>query len=134
MLYKAGSTLPGTLRNPSRLRRRYGWIAATVVATSLLLTAQLADGLPAGGNGNDKHGFKVVDKNGNLVGYTVTGNMVALPTGGPLLFVDALTGRPKRAFNPGRGVTAPPDFVGGTVYVVSNMGVLYALHLEQVGW
>ncbi len=74
MRYQAVSDLPGILRNPSRPARRHGWLAVMIVVTSLLLTAPLAYGAPAGGN--DPHVFKVVDKNGNLVGYTVTQNMV----------------------------------------------------------
>jgi hypothetical protein len=75
MLYEAESSLPDASRNP---KRRYVWIAATVVVASLLLTAPLAYGAPTGGTSrNDPHVFKVVDKNGALVGYAVTENMVA---------------------------------------------------------
>ena len=78
MLYEAGSTLGGTLRNSSRTRRRYDRIAVMIVVASLLLTAPLAYGAPAGpASQSDPHIFKVVDRNGNLVGYTVTENMVA---------------------------------------------------------
>jgi hypothetical protein len=78
MLYQAASIFPDTLRNSSRPKRQYGRAAVMIVVASLLLTAPLAYGAPAGGNGgNDRRIFKVIDKNGNLVGLTVTENMVA---------------------------------------------------------
>jgi hypothetical protein len=76
MLYEAASTLPGASRNPSSPKRRYGWITVLMVVASLVLTASLAHGAPAGGP-NRGGPFRVIDKNGNLVGYTVTDNMVA---------------------------------------------------------
>ncbi len=72
MLYEAVSTLPGTLLNSSRPKCRYGWASLLIVVTTLLLTAPLAYGAQS-----DPHIFKVVDRNGDLVGYTVTENMVA---------------------------------------------------------
>jgi hypothetical protein len=58
--------------------RRHARVALLAAVTILLLAVARADAAPAGGNGgNDHHAFKVVDKNGNLVGYTVTENMVA---------------------------------------------------------
>jgi hypothetical protein len=49
-----------------------------MVMGSLLLTAPLASGAPAGAaSQSDPHIFRVVDRNGSLVGYTVTENMVA---------------------------------------------------------
>ena len=78
MLYEAASVLPDKSRNPSRLKRQYGRIALMIVVASLLLTAPLAYGAPAGAaSQSDPHIFKVIDRNGNLVGYTVTENMVA---------------------------------------------------------
>jgi hypothetical protein len=78
MFYEAASTLPDTLRNPSRPKRRYGRTALMIVVASVLLTAPLAYGAPAGGAGRgDPHVFRVVDKNAKLVGYMVTENMVA---------------------------------------------------------
>ena len=57
--------------------RRCAQVAAAAAATLLLLAAPLAHAAPAGNNGNDPHAFKVIDKNGALVGFTVTENMVA---------------------------------------------------------
>ena len=69
MVYETRRPLPGTSRESSKRRR-----ALLIVAASLLLTASLAHGAPAGGSNRP---FRVVDKHGNLVGYTVTDNMVA---------------------------------------------------------
>jgi hypothetical protein len=64
MVHKAVSTAPGK--------------STAVAVASLLLIASLASAAPAGTSGrNDPHVFKVVDKNGSLVGYTVTETMVA---------------------------------------------------------
>jgi hypothetical protein len=57
--------------------RRNAWLASVTVVALVLLAAPLAYAAPAGSNGNDPHAFKVIDKNGTLVGYTVTENMVA---------------------------------------------------------
>jgi hypothetical protein len=73
MLYKVESILS---ENPSRRRRHVGPVA--IVVTAILLASSLAYAAPAGGNGNNEHkAFKVLDKNGKLVGYSVTENMVA---------------------------------------------------------
>lgn len=78
MLYEAESSLPtNPSRNPFRPMPGYAWIAATIVVTSLLVSAPVVSGAPAGGPSRDPHVFKVVDKNGALVGYTVTENVVA---------------------------------------------------------
>ena len=54
----------------------HGRLAAIVAA--LLLAASLASAAPpaGGSSGNEPHGFKVLDKNGKLVGYALTENMV----------------------------------------------------------
>ena len=56
---------------------RNAWLALVTVVGLVLLAAPLAYAAPAGNNGNDPHAFKVIDKNGALVGFTVTENMVA---------------------------------------------------------
>ncbi len=71
MVYQAARPLPGTSREPSKPEHRR---ALLVIVASLLLTASLAHGEPAGGSNRP---FRVIDKRGNLVGYTVTDNMVA---------------------------------------------------------
>jgi hypothetical protein len=78
MSHEAGSA---SSRKSKRSLWCLGWFALAVAVSSLLLTAPSASAAPAGGNGNggnsDHRAFRVVDKNGNLVGYTVTENMVA---------------------------------------------------------
>jgi hypothetical protein len=77
MVYETARHLSGS-REPSKPERRHGSVALLMVAASLLLTTSLAYGEPAGGSGRgDPHVFRVLDKQGNLVGYTVTDNMVA---------------------------------------------------------
>ena len=51
--------------------------------------------------------------------------------GGPMLFLNARTGRPLgRAFDPGKaGITSAPGLHGRDLYVLSNNGWLYAMHL-----
>ena len=51
-------------------------------------------------------------------------------TDGPLLFLDVRTGRELgRQFNPGRGIAAVPTVSGRDLYVLSNNGWLYGMHL-----
>ena len=54
--------------------------------------------------------------------------LLVVPTSGPLVFVDPLKGRAKVAWNPGKGVTASPTVYGGRMYVLSNLGTVFALH------
>jgi hypothetical protein len=71
MVYETARPLPGTSReSPKPARGR----ALLIVAASLLLTASLAHAAPSGGSNRP---FRVIDKRGNLVGYTVTDNLVA---------------------------------------------------------
>src|SRR4051812_12737419 len=48
---------------------------------------------------------------------------------GPLLAVDATTGRSRGAFDPGSGFSAGPLVVPGGAFVISNAGVLFGLGL-----
>lgn len=59
--------------------------------------------------------------------------LLVVPTAGPLVFVDPLKGRAKVAWNPGKGVTATPTVYGGRLYVLSNMGTVFALQLRAGG-
>src|SRR5262249_36569214 len=47
---------------------------------------------------------------------------LVVPTGGELLFVDLLTGKRLLEWDPGKGVTAPPTWDEGSLYVLSNSG------------
>ena len=57
----------------------------------------------------------------------VAQRVLAIPTGGELLFVDTLTGKRLMEWDPGKGVTAPAVWNHGALYVLSNAGSLYAL-------
>jgi hypothetical protein len=48
---------------------------------------------------------------------------------GPLLAVDATTGRARGAFDPGSGFSGGPLVVPGGAFIVSNAGVLFGLGL-----
>jgi outer membrane protein assembly factor BamB len=59
--------------------------------------------------------------------------LLAVPTAKELVFVDPLKGRAKVAFNPGKGVTATPVLYNGRLYVLSNLGTVFALQLRGGG-
>ena len=61
----------------------------------------------------------------------VTPPYLTVPTGGELLFVDIATGKRLMEWDPGQGVTAPATANNGSLYVLSNAGVLYALNVVQ---
>jgi outer membrane protein assembly factor BamB len=68
----------------------------------------------------------------------MTRGYVVVPTSTALAFVDPSVGRVRAAWNPGRGVTATPTrFVsargGNRLYVLTNLGTLYALQLVGSG-
>jgi outer membrane protein assembly factor BamB len=68
-----------------------------------------------------------------ITGLGLVNDLVVATTGpGPMLFVDARTGRLRRTFDPGRGVSAPATLGSGRALVLSNRGVLYAL--DVVAW
>jgi hypothetical protein len=76
------SILSDSSRKSSRPKRLTAWLAVVAGAAGLLLTASTVSGAPAGGSNGAPartapQPFRVLDKNGNLVGYTVTENMVA---------------------------------------------------------
>ncbi|MET0404501.1 MAG: PQQ-binding-like beta-propeller repeat protein [Cystobacter sp.] len=56
--------------------------------------------------------------------------MILVPAQRALLFVDPRTGRSRVAWNPGKGISAPPRIVGNRAYVLSNNGYLYSLRLD----
>jgi outer membrane protein assembly factor BamB len=68
----------------------------------------------------------------------MTRGYVVVPTSTALAFVDPSVGKVRAAWNPGRGVTATPTrFVsargGNRLYVLTNLGTLYALQLVGSG-
>lgn len=61
---------------------------------------------------------------------SVSGGLLVLAIErGPLLAVDALTGRTRGAFNPGSGFSAGPLVIPGAAFALSNAGVLFSLGL-----
>jgi len=59
--------------------------------------------------------------------------LLIVPTTGPLLFVDPVTGRPRSFWNPGKGVSATPLWSHSRLYVLSNLGYLYSMRLHGRG-
>jgi outer membrane protein assembly factor BamB len=53
-----------------------------------------------------------------------------VPTGRSLLFVDPASGIIRLSFNPGKGITATPEVHGADVYLLSNLGFVYALAMN----
>jgi len=58
---------------------------------------------------------------------------LVVPTATGLMFVDPASGHPRLGWNPGKGVTATPVQDGKRLYVLSNLGTLFALHLYGSG-
>lgn len=56
--------------------------------------------------------------------------LLLVPTANALLFVDPTTGRVRTAWDPGRGVSATPVSSEGRLYVLSNLGYVYAMRLS----
>ncbi len=68
----------------------------------------------------------------------MTRGYIVVPTSTALAFVDPTVGKVRAAWNPGRGVTATPTrFVsargGNRLYVLSNLGTLFALQMVGSG-
>jgi outer membrane protein assembly factor BamB len=59
--------------------------------------------------------------------------LLLVPTGRALLFIDPVTGRVLRRYDPGKGVTATPGVYGPDALVLSNLGFVYGLHVTQPG-
>ncbi|MEW5737392.1 MAG: PQQ-binding-like beta-propeller repeat protein [Myxococcota bacterium] len=72
------------------------------------------------------------------VSLTVARGYVVVPTATSLAFVDASAGRVRAMWNPGRGVMAAPTAFasgkhGARLYVLSNLGSVFALQLSGTG-
>ncbi len=63
----------------------------------------------------------------------VARGLLVVPTNEALAFVDPATGRATSSWDPGKGVSATPTRVEGRLYVLSNLGTLYALRLVGKG-
>ncbi len=55
--------------------------------------------------------------------------LLIVPVNDALAFIDPATGLRRLSWDPGQGVTAAPVARGGRLYVLSNLGYLYALRL-----
>ncbi|MFL5318421.1 MAG: PQQ-binding-like beta-propeller repeat protein [Myxococcaceae bacterium] len=55
--------------------------------------------------------------------------LLIVPTNGALIFVDPVTGHSRVSWDPGKGVSATPVWADSRLYVLSNLGHLYALDL-----
>lgn len=53
-----------------------------------------------------------------------------VPTGRNLLFIDPASGFIRQTFDPGKGITATPEVHGIEVYLLSNLGFVYALEMN----
>jgi len=61
---------------------------------------------------------------------SVSGGLLLLAVErGPLVAVDAVTGRTRGTFDPGSGFSAGPLAIPGAAFIVSNAGVLFSLGL-----
>jgi outer membrane protein assembly factor BamB len=56
--------------------------------------------------------------------------MLVVPTSSALVFVDPAAGRARSAWNPGKGITATPARSGSRLYVMSNLGTVFAMRLK----
>ena len=69
---------------------------------------------------------------------TLARGYVVVPTSTALAFVEPTSGKVRAMWNPGRGVTASPAGVssmrfGSRLYVMSNLGTVFALQLVSTG-
>jgi outer membrane protein assembly factor BamB len=71
-------------------------------------------------------------------GLTMARGYVVVPTSTSLAFVEPTSGRVRAMLNPGRGVTAAPTSAsspryGSRLYVMSNLGTVFALQMVSTG-
>lgn len=114
------------------------WVNNLAGTTNLLLAGETlyagtASALLALNAASGAEGWRLPLHEGYSGPATVIAKYLVVPTTHALLFVDRDTGRPHRAFDPGRGVSAPPAISRNALYVVSNYGYLYALALTRPG-
>lgn len=69
---------------------------------------------------------------------TMSRGYVAVPTSTALAFVEPTSGKVRAMWNPGRGVTAAPTYFasprhGSRLYVMSNLGTVFALQMVSTG-
>lgn len=85
------------------------------------LSAVLAD--------NGRHLWKLPLKDRAAHQPVFVRGMLITPVNNSLLFVDPTTGLARFNWDPGQGVSAPPTWAQQRLYVLSNLGWLYALRM-----
>ncbi len=114
------------------------WHTARPGVTNLLLKAPV---LFAAG---DQEVEALIEESGRPVWSYDLGNKAAnapvlaqgvlvVPTGQSLIFLDASSGKARSFWNPGKGVTATPLWDHSRLYVLSNLGYLYAMRFTDRG-
>jgi len=78
-----------------------------------------------------RHRTSAVDRANSGRLPTLYGRWLMVPTSGDLGFVDVVWGKPVGYWNPGQGVSATPAVWNEHVYVLSNLGHLYALRMVR---
>ena len=69
---------------------------------------------------------------GRLAGSVLsTPKFAAVPTQEALVLLDSRTGNKLMQWNPGKGVSATPALSGNHLYVLSNLGTLFDLQLQE---
>ena len=66
-------------------------------------------------------------------GPVLAHGVLVAPINASLLFVDAVTGKSISSWNPGKGVSAAPQWHRGRLYVLSNLGYLYMMRVHGGG-
>ena len=112
------------------------WAAATPGTTTLLIhDAKLyvgsANSIDAYAADTGAHLWKLPLPEGFAGKPVMVAKYLIVPTTSALVFVDRDTGQPRRVFDPGLGISAPPAVSRNALYVVSNYGYLYALVLAR---
>ena len=82
-------------------------------------------------NGKNIWTAQLPDKAGQQPAFA--SGLLLVPTGKSLLFMDPVSGRILRRFDPGKGVTATPGVYGPDALVLSNLGYVYGLHVTPPG-
>lgn len=63
----------------------------------------------------------------------LTPSHLLVPTSKALVFIDPRSGQVKTSWNPGKGITATPTRLGQRLYVLSNLGTVFAMKLAGNG-
>lgn len=127
------------------------WVSAKLGVTAMVLRGRtlfcVGDGSLSAietGQGRVLWTLDLSDKNNKGKGanagvsLAVARGYVVVPTATALAFVDASAGRVRAMWNPGRGVMAAPTAFtsgkhGARLYVLSNLGSVFALQLSGTG-